>query len=525
MSGADSEGSESSAQQVADAKNVGRGALFLTFTKMWFLASSYVIVAILSRILGEGEVGVQRYGQYSVVTGFAAIINAFIVFGTQQAVSRFVGRAPEMADGVRRAAYRLQAFVGGGVFAIIFVGAPWFAETVYEDPALATPIRYAGLISLFYAFYAIFMGYLNGTRQFGRQALVDFSYATVKCILILGFAALFMDSVGVLSAPILGFAAASFFALLLGWWLSGPAKGEGSLTVKELFQFQAFTMVFAGVSTLILQADLQVLKIFGPSGDEGKYLLGLYRAAQQFAQIPFQAVFAITFVLFPLVSAAAGRDSEKMRGYVRETTRYAFIIAAIICAMFFACPERTLTILFKPEYMAAGETLRILVLGYMLFSPLYIMCAILNAGGRPTFSVIIVAVTVVIECLLAYYLVADYGIAGIATATSIAMAVGFGLGHLFLRRSFGQGVVFPVYIKTIIAAAVIAAAGHALLARETLWGGHGLVAMVGGTGLTAKLMTVVGFSVLGLIYLILLSIIGVLNTEDKAKFMKVIKRG
>ena len=61
--------------------------------------------------------------------------------GTSQAVARFVGRAPEELGAVRRAAFRLQGWLVGGLALALALLAPWIADAVYHQPALAAPIR------------------------------------------------------------------------------------------------------------------------------------------------------------------------------------------------------------------------------------------------------------------------------------------------------------------------------------------------------------------------------------------------
>ncbi|MEZ6195775.1 MAG: oligosaccharide flippase family protein [Planctomycetota bacterium] len=452
-------------------------------------------------------------------------MNAFMIVGTQQAVSRFVGRDPANANGIRRSAYKLQAMLGGGIFLVMFFGAPVLATSIYGDPGLATPFRYASLITLFYAFYAIFMGYLNGTKQFGRQAIVDFSYSTAKCAFILGFAYLASGSLGKVGAPVAGFAAAAFAVFVLGRVLSGPATGGEDIGVKPLFVFQSFTMLFAGFSSFVLQFDLHVLKILGPEGEAGRTLTGLYGAAQPFSQIPFTAVFAVTFILFPLVSGAAESAPEKMRGYIRETTRYASVIATAIVALFVACPERTLTILYAPSYAEAATALRFLVLGYLAYSPFYIQCAILNAAGRPKHSVALIALVAVVQVGVGAMLVGRYGMNGVAFGTLTAMATGLVAMQFVFRRLFDQPLVLGVFARTLVAGAIVAVLAHVLLAREAIWGGAGVLGAIGGTGIVSKLVTVVGFGVLGLVFLGLLFPLRVLDAADREKFLKVVRRG
>jgi O-antigen/teichoic acid export membrane protein len=528
-SDSESEAETESASEAAtaDAKRVGRGAVLLTITKFWFLVTSYVIVSGISKIFGDDEQGVVDFGNYRTVTTLAAIINAFVVVGTQQAVSRFVGRDPAGADGVRRAAYRLQALLGGGIFLVMFLAAPLLAETIYGDPGLARPLRLASFITLFYAFYSVFMGYLNGRKLFGRQALVDFFYATAKCVLILGFASLLGAEMGSVAAPVAGFAAAAFGALALAAFLSGRARGAGEISARELFRFQTFTMGFAGLSSFVLQFDLHVLKILGPGGARGEYLAGLYGAAQPFSQIPFQAVFAITFVLFPLVSGVAERDRDRLRAYILETTRYAAIIATGIVALFFACPERTINVLFGGRFAEGALVLRWLAAGYLAYAPFYVLCSVLNAAGRPRVSLGLIAGVAFVQVALGALLVGSFEALGVAAGTCLAMIGGLFAAQIVFRKLYGQGLNLSVFARTLVAGGITGVAAHALFARHTWLGGAGWFASWGGepAALTSRLVTVAGFAMLGLLYLVLLAALRVLNADDRARFGQVLKRG
>ncbi len=518
---------ENSEASTTDAASIGRGAVFLTFTKLWFMVSGYVIYFGLPRLMGEGEAGKALFGKYMVAIGLASIANALAVQGTTQAVSRFVGRGS--AGGVRAAALKLQAMLGGGAFLILFTAAPYLAD-FYEDPSLTLPLRCSAFITLFYSFYGIYLGWLNGSRMFARQALVDFSFSTLKVVGTLGGAYFLKNALDPVAGPIAGWAVAAFLVLVMGRVLSGPARGEGEVGVRELFNFQLFTMLVAGAATGIAKADVQVAKIglarfLDLPNEAVDAAIGEYSAGQVFATIPYQAVFAITFILFPLVSAASGRDLEKMRGYVKQTTRYAAMIAGVVCALFLACPERSITILYKPEYAEGAPILRFLAGGYFCYSIFFILISIITASGRPGVSFGLVLATLLLQVTIGFPLVAAMGAPGAALGTLIAMGCALLMAQAYVRRTFGQGLDFGMLARVVGSGALIGLAAHALLAQQTLWGGAGLFASVGGTGIGAKLVTVVGFSVCGVAYLVLLGIGGVIDAEDRARFGKVLKRG
>ena len=522
---------EQAPQAEDQSAEVGRGALYLTITKLWFLLSGYLILFILPRVLGDGERGVALFGKYQVVNGFAAIFNALVVQGTMQAVSRFVGRDASQGDGVRRAAYRLQAMVGGGLFAVQIITAPYIAENVYNDPTLTTPLRCAAFILLFYSFYAIFVGYLNGSKLFKKQAIIDFSYSTLKVVGVLAGAwalqDVFSGEAGGVAGAFAGFATAAGAVAVMGFVFSGRATGPGDTGVRELFKFQLFTMAFTFVATWVARGDLQILKIRlggAENTDLVDVLAGHYGAAQAFSTIPYQLVFAITLVLFPLVSAYAGRDDDRLRTYIRQTTRYAAMIAMMIVCLFVSCPERTVNVLFKPEYAPAAEALRVLCSGYFFYSIFFIMCAIITASGRPGISVALVGVVGLIQAGLAWVLVEEHQNIGIAAATTTGMIIGMILAHCYLKKTYGQGVMASMLFKVVAAGLVVGAAAHFLFARATFWGGSGVLANVGGTGIVSKGVTVGGFGVLCVVYLGLLLVLGVFDDEDKARFGKILRR-
>lgn len=606
-----SETSETSDQEKVEADDVravGRGAFYLTCTKLWFLLSGYVIYFALPRMLGPGDVGKTFYGKYMIITGFGAILNALVIQGTTQAVARFVGRDPKNADGVRRAAFKLQACLGGGLFLLLQATADLTAKHLYDDPSLAAPLRYASFILLFYAFYAISMGFLNGRRLFGRQALVDFCYSTLKIVGVLAGAFLFMrgamtevpsDRVevsvedgrvlamctadrsvgdclelvgtnaagetvqavgivrsrsgsieltkaaaddgkwdpntwadmkialyngGAISGPVGGFAVAAFLVMLVAFLLSGRPKGPGSLSVRELLGFQAFTMLFTFVATGVARGDLQVLKILlkGESGVDR--LAAEYAAAQAFATIPYQAVFAITFILFPLVSGAAGRDSARMKTYILQTTRYSGIIAALVASLFVACPSRTITVLFPDNYAPAAASLQILALGYFCYSLFFIMCAIITAGGSPWVSLKLVLVAFVVQIGVGASLAQSMGGVGVAIGTAAGMASALICAHIHLKRAWGQGLAIPTVMRTILTGLVAGLMAHFLLAKARMGGGSGPLAALAEGGVAEKLVTVAGFGAVSIVFVILLFVFRVLTSEDRSRFAQILKR-
>ncbi len=507
-------------------RRTGQGAILLTAGKFWFLASAFIIQWALSRVMALGvseEEGQRLYGVYSSAASFATILNALVYQGTVQAVARFVGRAPQEHRAVRRAAMRLQAALGGGLSILLFSCAPLIADRLYANENLTQPLRLAAIITAAYAFYAVTMGSFTGSQLFRRQALVDLSYSTLRVVFIVCFAWLLGSSLGRPEAAVAGWAFAS--VLVLGMSLAMAPRGPvvGHLGVGELFRFEAVTMLLSGLTALATQLDINLVQMIGPGDQAAREMLaGQYRAAQQLATVPYSAVFAITFILFPLVSAASGKDAGLIRGYIAQTTRYALVIALMFALAVVSAPARAVGLLYKTEYQGpAAAPLGVLVLGYVSFSVVFIMISIVTASGRPLVSAALVAVMVLLQGAVGLWSVPNGGTLGAAQAAAIGMTATLVIASATLKRMFGAGLDLGMAVRALVAAAVGCAVSHALLADRTVFGTAGLLAGFQG-GLVRIACTLTGFSCGVAVFIVLLFVIGVFGPEDRARFARVL---
>src|SRR4030095_3243070 len=160
----------------------GRGTIYITAAKIWFMVSGYGIAVTLAALLTD-----ENYGIYRVVISTVSIINAVIVTGTYQAVSKYVSQEPESADSIKWRALGLQVYVGGAATLGFFLLAPVVASML-NDPRLTGWLRLASLITLSYSFYAVYTGYFNGKRSFPIQAGLDITYSTLKLAIIVSLA-------------------------------------------------------------------------------------------------------------------------------------------------------------------------------------------------------------------------------------------------------------------------------------------------------------------------------------------------
>src|SRR5262245_52784670 len=323
------------------ARVAGRGALYVTLAKVWFMISGYAIHFTLPRLITADQ-----YGLYQVVIGVVSVINAVIVTGTYQTVSKYISQEEWKADSIKSKALRLQAPVGGAIALGFFLLAPVIARNL-NDARLTEYLRLASLITFSYAFYSVFTGYFNGQRKFFTQAALDMTYSTLKLVFIVLFVWLGYGVAGGVG----GFALAAVCVLLVSAFVAGSGNRTGEVRAGDLLKFQAYLLGFTFVLNLLQKVDLILIKAL--SSDDALLAsknAGYYSAAINIANISYQVIISVTFVVFPLVSQATfAQDRLRTQSYISNTLRYTLMIMALTASLFSANAREVLGVVY-PTY-------------------------------------------------------------------------------------------------------------------------------------------------------------------------------
>jgi stage V sporulation protein B len=411
------------------ARVAGRGTIYITAAKLWFMASGAIIYLVLPRMLTP-----EQFGLYQVVIGVASIINAVVVTGTSQTVSKYISQEESKADSVKSKALKLQVPVGGGLALGFFLLAPVIANYL-NDPRLANHLRLASLITLSYSFYAVFTGYFNGQKKFLTQAGLDMAYSTLKLAFIVLFVWLGFGVAGGVG----GFALAAACVLAVSVVAAGRGERKGDVRIKDLFKFQAYLLLFTLVLNLLQKVDLILIKALSSSDATAASInAGYYGAAVYLANLTYQIIISVAFVIFPLVSQATfANDRSRTQGYISNTLRYTLIIMALLATLLSANAGEVLGVYYPADYQAGGAALAVVAYGMLFFGLLYVITTVISAGGRPNISLLIGAATLVISVGLNAMLIPAYGLTGAAAGTTVSMFSGVVMGGGYLLAKYG----------------------------------------------------------------------------------------
>lgn len=494
------------------AVSAGRGVLYIAVAKLYFMIAGYAIYFTLPRLLGSDA----AWGDYLLVIGLVSVIDNVIVTGTIQGVSKFTSQAEGLADAVKRSALAVQLLLGGAVAGLYFVAAPWVASWE-KDSSLTGLYRVSAGIIFCYALYAVFVGSVNGLRHFGKQASLDIGFATMRAAAILGAAAAGLGVAGAVSGFV---GAAATILIISALWVRLP-RGPERFPHRQLTAFMLRLFVYTLTLNLTMRADLFLLKrlavdMVGGGGASAaraaSALAGYYGTAQSLAFIPYQAILAVAFVIFPLVSRSTfDQDLATTQLYIRQTLRLSLVFVAAVAAVLMANPQGLVVIPYPTRYAVAAPALRILAGGMVLFSMFTIVNTILNGAGRTRDTIISGALsfgaTVGSNLLLVPRAATPHAALELAAwATSSSMALGLLVSTFFLYRRFRAAFPLLTVLRTLLAMAIAMAVGHVLPDL-------------------GKVVTLGESMLIFVLFFVVLALLGEFRREDVAKFARVFRRG
>ncbi len=440
--------------------------------KVFFVVSGFVQQALLPH-----AITLAGYGALARVLALASILNNVVVASSVQGVSRVVARSLGHEREAFRAVFRVHLPLAVAL-AVLFAGlAPGFAA--FEGaPHIVVPLSVMGLVVLLYGVYAPVVGLLNGRGEFTRQAALDMSFAVLRTafMVVLGWLFTRRGWSGTTGAA-LGFVIAAGYILPLALRLALPLRVsiEGSAAPQPTaagYLAELWPLAAAQLCTnAVMQSDITLLGHFLSSKDLGDTAradewVGVYRACQLFAFLPYQLLLSITQVLFPMLARAkAEKDLGRVRTYVERGARLAAMASGMMVSVLVAIPGPVLRFAYSQEIAERGaRTLRILALGQGAYTMLAIATTVLSSLGheRRAFRLTLGALAATLTACAILTSRATFGESQLE-ATALATTVGLGLtlvvAAVLVRRETGGFVPLLTAVRVGGALAIAGALG------------------------------------------------------------------
>ncbi|WP_370572689.1 flippase [Methanomethylovorans sp.] len=413
-------------------QSLRHGTIYLIAAQISFVLSGYATHIGLGRFLGPAD-----YGVYAVVISLMTMVNLILSTGIPQAVSKYVAHGDGNELHVKRTAQKMQLTFSLILFIIYYSFAGQLA-TLLNDPGMAPYLRLSSFIVPAYALHALFVGYFNGLKEYGKQSLMIILYSVFKVVFILGFA---LTSYALYGA-ITGFIISSVAVLILGFYfvhsadkrLPASDNGHSMISAKTILDF-ATPIVFYSVATnLIMSFDLFFVKAYLTDMDAG-----IYSAVSTISKVPFYVIAGIYGALFPAISSmSVHNDRSQMTLQIIKSVKYSMLILVPSTLFVVLFSRQVLSFLFSDQYSAGSTALGVLTIGMGFFGLFSLFTTVINGSGQPRVSMIMSLLVLVLDVLLNRSFIPLYGIAGAAMATCISCLLGLVVSFLYVYRKYNH---------------------------------------------------------------------------------------
>lgn len=467
-----------------------RGAALLFVAQFLLMLSSYVVALALARTLGP-----ELYGAYGIVYSFLLSIELVGRLGLPQAVKKLVAEKPAIMPDLEATGVTLAAIVFAAIFGAFWLAAPAIGALFHVADG-ARLFRIAALDIPFYGIYFMLIHILNGRRLFLQQCLTTIVYGLSKAVGILILVEIGPSIAGALIVNAIG----SIIALAVAAGCVGRASFKLTLAHRRPIIALAVPVSFIALGTQILVAvDLWVLNALG-TAVEGA-VKGLYVAAANVARIPNFVAFVMTAVLVPSVAAAlATNDHVAARSYLDGAMRFMAVVLLPVCGLIAVNAADVLTLLFSSDYAGGADLLVVLVFAHGVFYTMFMSLAnVLIGAGRATTSAQLSLVVLAFAIALSVTLVLSAGALGAAFAALIANAAAVIAVSIVVGRAIGWPIAASIWARVILLTAAICVPGWWVQAQG--------------------MMLMLEFALLGMVYVALLPVVGLLERTDIEPFL------
>ncbi|HKE56591.1 MAG TPA: flippase [Pyrinomonadaceae bacterium] len=394
----------------------------------WTFAARILMVfnSVLAGIVVARWLGASGVGELAVINVAVSTIVQLGAFGLPSSNTYFIARDQEhfRAAAVNSLIFALLvgAVLALGLMATASLRPNWFgfvSPDLIRIAAISIPFQILTLIGL-----NIFLA-LERIREFNLLDLIGQSF-----VLINALAALVVFRRGLNLLVALNTAAAIFVSLVIMILLI--AAGRTVLPTKWRADFRLLArMVSYGIKfhlsilagTLIFRADLLVVNHF-----RGSVEAGVYSVASQFALMLMLLPGVIATLIFPRITSAQDQHGETTSLVMRHT---AFVMA--ICCLVAIPLSLLLPVLYGAAFNEAITQLLIMLPGIYLVSLQSVLVQHFNALGLPRIILLYWLITLVINVVLVFAVVPQYGARGAAVVSAVSYGLIFALVAIRFR--------------------------------------------------------------------------------------------
>ncbi len=433
----------------------------------------YATQVALARMFGPAQLGL-----YVLGLTILKLANILSMFGMDNSVVRYVARYQAEGDAARVRGTVLLVLgatfgIGVALSVVMFAGAGFLAERVFDKPSLESVFRVFALALPFFTLMSTALYATQGFQNVKYTAYVqEVARPLIGLVLTVVFYLLGVEILGAVVAYVLSMVAGAAFALYyLRRLLPTGRRLETRVEAGEVMSSAGPMMVSRVTNYASAWGMIWVLGVFVSARE-----VGIYNAASRTAALSGLVLLAFSGIFSPIISNLYGNNSlEHLDRLYKDVSRWSFTgsLAIFVPTVLLS---RDILAVFGREFVAGWPVMAVIAVGYLFGSSVGLtgrMLAMTGHERRMMWSrVAATAASLAGGAVLAPF----YGALGAAVAAAAGLILVNALTLFSVGWLLGSWPYDRLYLKP--AAAGVLAAGGAWLAKLALQPPPGLVAVL-----------------------------------------------
>ncbi len=373
------------------------------------LFASLAIYVILTRTLGPED-----FGLYSTLLVIPLISVGFVQMGIRRSALFQIGEKKYSISKIASAVYLLLIFAS-----LAGVTLSWISFKLYHNPDFESLFVYLILAVIpFKLAIVYFGGILLGAEDIRNANILNWTPLVLNVIIVLLFTVIIPLGItgAVIGYTLSNAIIATFYAILLGKRYSVTLDFDKTVLRELLLKGSVFALSFV-VIQMNLRVDMLILNRIGSAAETGYYGLA--------AQITEQLWLLPSAIGIVVMSRTANTDnSAQITITTARLLRLTLVVGLFVSILVGVLSSFVVPLFFGQEFMGSVSLIIWLLPGILFFMAFRVLNGQLSGMGKPGISAVIFSFALVLNVILNFVLIPDYGAKGAAWATNISYFVG-----------------------------------------------------------------------------------------------------
>ncbi len=421
----------------------------------WALGARVIatVLGLIVSIIIARAYGAEVLGIVAVLNSFLMLATIFTVLGTNTSILRLIPEylakySPTAAFRVYRKTQYFVAVISVLTGALLFFGSGFIADKVFSKPNLQFYFALAAVFIVFYSLQQLNTSAVRGLRLIRAFALMELLPSLSKLIILVPLTLFFFHY----GNPVYAAFASIAVTAIAGAWImdrtfkqkTAPTDTPQSMPMKDILTLSLPMFMTSSMTFLMGQTGVIMLGMFRSEAEVGYFAL-----AVKLATLTSFVLKAITTIALPKFSELFHSGKTEELFYVaRKSSKLIFYTTAPILAFLVILGKPVIALFFGAEFVVIYPALLLLIAGQFVFSIAGAVGSLMNMIGDQTALRNIFFIGALLNVVLNFLLIPDFGIIGASIATMTSIVFWNLTALIYVKKKYGVFVAYSPFSES-----------------------------------------------------------------------------